>query len=52
MAKDRFLGLYEMGYRVTTNNKRPIYKPEDYEGLNLRVDQHELSIDILKCLGA
>lgn len=33
----RVLGVWENGFRHITNNKRPIVKPEDLQGITLRV---------------
>lgn len=42
----------ENGFREVTNSKRPIRKPEDMEGLKLRVVGSPIFIDIFKTLGA
>lgn len=40
------------GFRNTTNNKRPVQRWEDFEGLKLRVIQNAMYIDMFKQLGA
>ena len=42
----------ENGFREVTNSKRPVRKPEDMEGLKLRVVGSPIFIDIFKTLGA
>jgi tripartite ATP-independent transporter DctP family solute receptor len=42
----------ENGFREVTNSKRAIRKPEDMEGLKLRVVGSPIFIDIFKALGA
>jgi tripartite ATP-independent transporter DctP family solute receptor len=42
----------ENGFREVTNSKRPIRKPDDLEGLKLRVVGSPIFIDIFKALGA
>lgn len=46
------LAFWENGFRQTTNNVRPIRKPEDYRGIKLRVQQNTLHIHYFKELGA
>jgi len=46
------LGWMEAGFRHTTNNKRPITKWEDFQGVKLRVMQSSVFIDTFKALGA
>lgn len=38
--------------RHTTNNVRPITKPADFKGLNIRVPEGEVFVDTFKALGA
>lgn len=46
------LGYWELGFRQTTNSRRPITKVEDFKGLKLRVLQSPLFIDLFNKLGA
>ena len=46
------LGWGENGYRDLTNSKRVVRKPEDLEGLKVRVVGSPLFIDTFKALGA
>ncbi len=46
------LAFAERGFRNLTNNKRPIYKPEDVKGLKIRVMQNPVYIDTFRALGA
>lgn len=46
------LGYWELGFRHTTNSRRPITKVEDFKGLKLRVLQSPLFIDLFNTLGA
>jgi len=46
------LGWWENGFRVITNNKRPIVKPEDVAGLKIRVGESRAAVDAFKLLGA
>lgn len=48
----KFLAWGENGYRVLTNNKREVTKPEDLEGLKVRVVGSPLLIEAFKALGA
>ena len=48
----RVLSALENGFRQITNNIRPIEKPEDLEGIKLRVPQNTLRIDTFNALGA
>jgi TRAP-type transport system periplasmic protein len=42
----------ENGFREVTNSKRPIRKPEDFHGLNIRVVGVPIFADIFRALGA
>jgi TRAP-type transport system periplasmic protein len=42
----------ENGFRQVTNTVRPITSPEDVQGLNLRVMQNEIHVDMWNALGA
>ncbi|MCW1927373.1 TRAP transporter substrate-binding protein [Bhargavaea beijingensis] len=46
------IGYLEWGYRHITNNKKPIVKPEDMEGLKIRVAESSLRIDAFEQVGA
>ena len=42
----------ENGFREVTNSKRPIRRPEDFQGLNIRVVGIPIFADIFRTLGA
>jgi TRAP-type transport system periplasmic protein len=42
----------ENGFRQVTNTVRPIESPEDLEGMNLRVMENEIHVDMWETLGA
>lgn len=46
------LSYFELGFRVITNSKRPLYKVEDIAGLKLRVIPNAINVDWVKALGA
>ncbi len=46
------LGWGENGYRDLTNSKRAVKKPEDLDGLKIRVVGSPIFIDIFKAMGA
>lgn len=46
------LVYWENGFRNLTNNKRPITKLEDLDGIKLRVMQNNVFLDSFKALGA
>lgn len=46
------LALWDNGIRHTSNNKRPITKPEDLQGIKLRTPPDTMTLDIFKSLGA
>jgi tripartite ATP-independent transporter DctP family solute receptor len=48
----KFLGFWENGIRHTTNSKRPIKKPEDYNGIKIRVQQDPVNLATFKAMGA
>lgn len=48
----RILGVWENGYRHITNNKRPIVKPEDLQGIKLRVPGGVWRVKMFKAYGA
>lgn len=47
----KVLGYFENGVRNMTNNVRPITKPEDVEGLKIRVMEQPVYIEMIKSLG-
>lgn len=46
------LALWENGFRDITNNKKPIVKPEDLEGIKLRTPNGEWRVRMFKAYGA
>lgn len=51
------VGIHNFGYnyngvRNTTNNKRPINEPKDFQGIKMRVMESPVFIDMFKCLGS
>ncbi len=48
----RILGVWENGYREITNNKRPIVKPADLDGIKLRVPGGVWRVKMFKAYGA
>ena len=46
------LGFFDMGFRNVTNGKRPITKPEDLEGLKLRVIPNPVFLETFKTFKA
>jgi len=46
------LAWWENGFRHITNNKRPIEKPADLNGLKIRVTPDKMRLDTFKTLGA
>lgn len=46
------LAWWENGFRNITNNKRPIVKPSDLEGVKLRVTPDKMRLDTFNTLGA
>ncbi len=48
----RVLAYWENGLRHITNNKRPILKPEDLQGLKIRTPENKMTLSIFKALGA
>jgi tripartite ATP-independent transporter DctP family solute receptor len=45
------LAYWENGFRNLTNNKRPVAKAEDFEGIKVRVMQNNIFLDTFKTLG-
>jgi TRAP-type transport system periplasmic protein len=48
----RLLGMWENGFRVITNNARPIVKPEDLKGIKLRVPGGVWRVKMFRAYGA
>lgn len=48
----KILGFWENGFRQTTNNVRPIVKPEDLKGVKLRVPAGEWRVKMFQSYGA
>jgi tripartite ATP-independent transporter DctP family solute receptor len=48
----RIIGVWENGFRQITNNKHPIAKPEDLQGIKLRVPQGVWRVKMFKAYGA
>src|SRR5205085_2701978 len=46
------LGYWDLGFRNTTNSKRPIAKAEDFDGLKLRVIPNPVFLDTFKAFKA
>ena len=53
-AKDGYhiLGVWENGFRQITNNKRPIVKPADLQGIKLRTPKGTWRVKMFKAYGA
>ena len=47
-----YLGSFHNGFRQLTNSKRPVTKPEDLNGLKLRVPGSAVYMDFFSALGA
>jgi tripartite ATP-independent transporter DctP family solute receptor len=47
-----FLSWWCNGIRQTTNNKRPITKPEDFKGLKIRTPLDPATVDMFSAMGA
>lgn len=45
------LAYWENGFRNLTNSKRAVAKPEDFEGVKVRVMQNNIFLDTFKTLG-
>jgi len=48
----KVLGYLENGFRNITNNKRPIYSPDDLKGLKIRVISSPVYLESFKAFGA
>jgi TRAP-type transport system periplasmic protein len=46
------LGYWDLGFRNATNSKHPITKPEDFEGLKLRVIPNPVFLETFRALKA
>ena len=47
-----FLGWWCNGIRQTTNNKRPITKPEDFKGMRIRTPLDPVTVETFSAMGA
>ena len=54
LADKGLVGLcyWEVGFRHTSNSKRPIVKAEDFTGLKIRTIQNPVFVDVFNGLGA
>jgi TRAP-type transport system periplasmic protein len=48
----RIIGVWENGFRQITNNKRPIVKPADLDGIKLRTPKGTWRVKMFKAYGA
>lgn len=48
----RVLGLWENGFRHITNNRRPVYTPEDLSGIKLRTPRGAWRFKLFRVFGA
>jgi tripartite ATP-independent transporter DctP family solute receptor len=48
----KVFGLWENGFRQITNNKHPIRKPEDLQGIKLRVPEGKWRVKMFQAYGA
>ena len=48
----QIIGVWENGFRQITNNKHPIVKPEDLQGIKLRVPRGVWRVKMFKAYGA
>jgi len=46
------LGIWDLGFRNMTNSKRPIARPEDLQGLKMRVIASPIYLEMFNTLGA
>lgn len=46
------LGYWDLGFRNLTNSKHPVTRPEDMQGLKIRVIQSPIYLETFKALGA
>jgi tripartite ATP-independent transporter DctP family solute receptor len=46
------LALYESGFRVVSNNTRPINTPDDLKGLKIRTLENPVYLETYRCFGA
>ncbi len=46
------LGIWENGFRMLTNSKRPVAVPEDLNGLKIRLMENPIHVGTFKTLGA
>ncbi|HZH07579.1 MAG TPA: TRAP transporter substrate-binding protein [Lautropia sp.] len=48
----KILAVWENGYRHITNNRKPVVKPEDLQGMKLRVPEGKWRVAMFKTYGA
>lgn len=48
----KIVSTWENGFRMITNNVRPIVTPADMKGIKIRVMESQMYIDLFKALGA
>jgi tripartite ATP-independent transporter DctP family solute receptor len=48
----KIIAVWENGFRHITNNVRPIYKPEDLQGIKLRTPKGEWRVKMFQAYGA
>ncbi|MFP4482027.1 MAG: TRAP transporter substrate-binding protein DctP [Thermovirgaceae bacterium] len=46
------LGYFENGFRHITNNRKPVYSPEDVKGLKIRTQENPAHIEYFRAAGA
>lgn len=46
------LGIWENGFRMLTNSKKPVALPEDLQGLKIRLMENPIHVGTFKTLGA
>jgi tripartite ATP-independent transporter DctP family solute receptor len=46
------MGIWDLGFRNMTNSKRPIARPEDLQGLKVRVIASPIYLELFRTLGA
>lgn len=47
----RTFGTFDLGFRSMTNSIRPIFTPQDCEGIRMRTLESSVCVDALGCLG-
>ena len=46
------LGYFENGFRHITNNRKPVYSPDDVKGLKIRTQENPMHISFFRAIGA